>query len=200
MKSAFICLGFLLFLVSLAGCPPSNGGPLPDDGPFTLTLVLESDVLGSRNMNVWVFIGSEPYTRDSAPYLDPSKLAIRFTASQELDMTQLVVEHGEVVTLIAFDGDRSNFGAGNAAIDDENANEFLAWEGDISLGEQGDLGVASFEMDRDRTITALYQRMPLVVISQETLNAGGVSPGCLDLSVSAPVWLSFPGDEVVFNG
>lgn len=200
IRGWMVCVSLVAGLM-FVGCPPpgGNGGPMGGGGPYKLSLVLESDVLGSRNMNVWVFVSDEAYTRETAPYQDVNLLALRFTASQEVDMTEIMVAEGKIVTLVAFDGDRSDFGAGNAPIDDENANEFLSWEGDVTAGEEGDLGVASFGMNRDRSITALYQRMPLVIISQETMNAGGISPGCLDLSVSVPVWLSFPGDAVTYE-
>ncbi len=201
MNRVWIVCTSLLLSIMLAGCPRPNGNgdPMVNDGPFELSLTLESDVIGSKNMNVWIFVSNEAYTRETAPYQDAQLLALRFSASQEVDTTSFMVEKGKFVTLVAFDGDRSDFGAGNVVVDDENANEFLNWEGDVTAGEESEFGVASFAMDRDRAITALYQRMPLLVISQETMNAGGISPGCLALSVSVPLWLSFPGDEVIYQ-
>lgn len=168
-------------------------------GPFKLTLILNADVLGSQGHNVWVFASNQGYTRASAPYNDVNVLVERYSASTEAEMHEYQFDAGEVITLVAFDGARSTFGSGNAAIDSEFANEFVMWNGDVTGGESTELGVASFAMTRNRVITAEYRRMPLIVISQSKMNDGGVGPGCTAISVSVSDYLSFPDDVVTFT-
>lgn len=178
-----------------------SGLPLPDgnndgdndgSGGFKQKLIIKSLETGSQLKQVWVAVDSAPYTRATFQYTGSS-----FMTTEQSFEFQFTAQAGQWVSLVAFDGMES-FSAGVTQFslqdppDFPDANEFVRWEGDVATGDIGNLGEASYQADRDRTITAVYQRMPTFIVRSRVNNTKQTGPG-ITAKLEISDFLTFPG-------
>ncbi len=197
MRALMISLTLFVAAVSLPGCP---GGGEPQS--HTLTLRFESLEAESRFKHVWVCVDGVRYSRATFPFDKNIKGGSPFVqniiANQEFYETTIGVEHGKFVTLVAFDGQDSFFSGVSqfTNLDEINfvdANEFDHWAGDVSQNEllNSDFGEVAFVMEGDRTVSAVYRRMPTFVLRAEVNEEPNASPGVL-INAYIPTYLYFP--------
>ncbi len=168
----------------------------------TLTLTLQSADPNNFLMQVYVFIDDIPLNRSNAPYSVTTphvRVIANGPGGEERDV---LVENGRWVTLVAFDGLKSYLTTGTTAgvPDVPEAVEFVAFGGDIAVGDLGNFGEASFLMNGDRSITAHYQPMPWIDLQNKPAQEApqfrvGAILGLLEVSD----FLTFPGESGPFD-
>ncbi|HRX85434.1 MAG TPA: hypothetical protein P5572_10485 [Phycisphaerae bacterium] len=201
----FVCSAALcavIFLTGCAGTPPESTptpspSPTPDGntGPHRLTLRMRSGTGTSRGMNVRVLVSNQVYTRANAPYSDGTVSRGSFSNNADPDAFEFDILHGSIVTLVAVEAE----GGLPAALSysditdliDPFAVEFLTWEGDVDATPEA--GVATFTMNADRDVTAVFARMPQVLIRKYDENNVQLAGGCFDIEVEAAQRLGLPG-------
>lgn len=213
-------LGVLVFvgmlLGSVSGCQTAGsgmpgGGQGGGDGPgqgsdgggngagsvYTLTLTLESLEEGSTLKRVWVTVDDQAYTRETFPYGMAGTMNI--LALEETHQVTVTAQPGQWVSLVAFDPVES-FSAGVSRfteidnISSPDANEFVRWDGDFETANITDFGELSYQADRDRSITAVYQRMPTFIVRSLVNGELVHGPGIL-ATLEVSDFLSFPEDS-----
>lgn len=196
----------LLSGVLPAGCSTSdpNATPTPspsptpggDSGTFRLTLNMRSGDGGGIGMHVRVLVGDAAYTRANAPYNNGTIAQPPFVSDTDPATFPVDVPAGKTVTLVAIE-DAGGLPAALSYDDlddliDPSALEFLNWEGVDATPESG---VATLLMDRARTVTAVYARMPQVLIRKYDINNPQLAGGCFDIIVEAAERLGLPGAD-----
>lgn len=178
---------------------PQAGMPLPNGdngdnggGGFNQKLIIKSLEAGSQFKQVWVSVDGVPYTRATFLYTGSS-----FSTTEQTSEFQFIAQPGQWVSMVAFDGMES-FSAGVTQFslrdppDFPDANEFVRWDGDFATGDVGNLGELSYQADRERTITAVYQRMPTFIVRSRVNGAGDTLTG-ITAKLEISDFLTFPG-------
>jgi len=139
-------------------------------------------------MEVYVVVDDVPFTRLTAPLFDDDK-STRYLSDLDPGAVEQDIPRGSTVTLIAveFRGVTST-----SILDEEpSAVEFVGFEGDFD--DTPEAGVATVTMNRDKSVTAVYRRMPRFVIRRHNENNAERSGGCFDFTLVAAPLLSTPG-------
>jgi len=175
-----------------AGLPLPDGGDGDGTGGFTQKLILKSLEAGSTLKRVWVAVDGVPYTRETFQYTGSS-----LSTTEHTSEFQFTAQAGQWVTLVAFDSVES-FSAGVTQFshtdkpDFPDANEFVRWDGDLDTADMTNFGEVAYQADRDRTITAVFQRMPTFIVRSRVNNTEQTGPG-ITAQLQISDYLTFPG-------
>lgn len=195
-----IAICMVLAMAMGSNCQPS-GMPLPNgnndgnnggSGSFKQKLIIKSLEAGSKFKQVWVAVDGVPYTRATMQYTGSS-----FSTTEETFEFQFTAQAGKWVSLVAFDGMES-FSAGVTQFslqdppDFPDANEFVRWDGDVNTADMTNFGEVAYQADRDRTITAVYQRMPTFIVRSRVNNTKQTGPG-ITAKLEISDFLTYPG-------